>query len=302
MKNSITIIVIIPTYNRKDKLSKILLQLFEQNLQDNIKLIIVVVIDGSTDGTLDMVHNDYKRVHVLLGDGNWWYTKSMNEGFKFAQRFSPDFVLTLNDDIEIPENYISTIVNDYFSLGEVDCIIGSTSITNDNKNLIIFAGIKDYKYCGIKRIHYYSPLEVSATKLILGIHKSKELTGRGMLIPNNILKKSNYFDETFPQYGSDTDFCFRVAKSGVKILISWNAVIKVNIILTRIRCIADNDTIILYIKDLFDKYSHNSIRKFALFHLRHYSKFGIIWKIPYSLIGSIVYYSKKYLNSKNNYF
>ena len=50
----IKISVIIPTFNRKEYLKKLLIQLINQNLNRNIYLNIIVVNDGSFDGTFEM--------------------------------------------------------------------------------------------------------------------------------------------------------------------------------------------------------------------------------------------------------
>ena len=92
---------VIPTFNRKDKLNVILTQLASQILLPNLMLEIIVCVDGSTDGTNEMIMEKFPSVHIVSGDGTWWYTKSMNMGFKYAQSLKIDFVLTLNDDIEI---------------------------------------------------------------------------------------------------------------------------------------------------------------------------------------------------------
>ena len=46
-----------------------------------------------------------------------------------------------------------------------------------------------------------------------------------MLIPRAILNAIGYFDEKFPQYGSDTDFCYRARETGFDIFISYKALI-----------------------------------------------------------------------------
>ena len=48
----IKISVIIPTFNRQQYLKKLLTQLYNQNLGADIKLSIIVVNDGSSDGIL----------------------------------------------------------------------------------------------------------------------------------------------------------------------------------------------------------------------------------------------------------
>ena len=289
----IKITAIIPTFNRKKKLSIILKQLQAQVFQKKIFLEIVVVIDGSSDGTLEMIKTQYPTVHVVLGNGNWWYTKSMNKGFQYAQKLSPDFILTINDDVEIAADYINTITDDYFSLKEKNCILGTLSVTNDSDKKILFAGIKGYKRNGMKSIPYFSTLKTRFSNDISGIHETLELPGRGILIPNKILLKLNFFDPKFVQYGSDTDFCFRARKAGVNVLISWNSTIMVNIELTRIRSNTTDDTLSFFLKDLFNKYSHHSIVKFVLFQTRHYHTLNIIWKLPYYLLGNFRYFLLK---------
>ncbi|WP_409029137.1 glycosyltransferase family 2 protein [Gracilimonas sediminicola] len=282
----IKIAIIIPTFNRAKKLEIIISQLQDQMTSDDlIGIEIIVVVDGSSDGTIGMLENKFPSVHIINGNGNWWYTKSMNEGFKCAQKFKPDFVLTLNDDVEINPEYISKLLDDYKSLKEQDVVLGSMSISNSDDNpLILFAGVKNHLRAGLKSEHYIEPLQKSYSSEIKGIHKTMELPGRGILIPNTVLKELGYFDEEFPQYGSDTDFCFRARKKGIRIYISWNAVVKVNLQETRIRSQSGENTYYLKIRDLFDIHSHQNIFKFIKFHKRHYNCIHLVWKLPYFLI------------------
>ena len=265
----------------------------KQVFKKNISLKVIVVIDGSDDGTLEMIQTQFPNVHYVLGNGDWWYTKSMNKGFEYAQKLNPDFILTMNDDIEITTDYINSIYDDFVSIGDKRSILGSLSITNDSQKKIIFAGIKKYERDGMRSIPYFKTSKTRFTNKIKGIQKTCELPGRGILIPNDILLELNFFDSKFIQYGSDTDFCFRARNKGINLLISWNAVVKVNTELTRIRSNTKNDTLSYFIKDLFDKHSHHSIKKFILFQTRHYNPINIIWKLPYYFLGNLVHFLSK---------
>ena len=123
-----TIAIIIPSYNRREYLKILLNQLNEQQLFNGLALEIVVVLDGSSYRSLQMLQNDFRTVHILQGDGDWWYTKSMNEGFKKAEGLKSDFVLTLNDDIEVKPDYISKLLLSYNSVEE-GSIMGSLSVS-----------------------------------------------------------------------------------------------------------------------------------------------------------------------------
>ena len=76
--NSPDLSIVIPTFNRKQPLS-ILLNQFKGQKITGIEYKIVVVVDGSTDGTLEMLSSEFPEVFVVKGSGNWWFTKSMNE-------------------------------------------------------------------------------------------------------------------------------------------------------------------------------------------------------------------------------
>ena len=278
MKN---IVAVIPTFNRKDHLCTILTQLEKQVLLNNINLIIVVIVDGSKDGTFEMLELNFPSIHIIKGNGNWWYTKSMNEGFKFAQKFNPYFILTLNDDLEIDECYLTNLISDYYSLDNKRCILGSLSVSNEINPRVLFSGVKLEKR---KRISYFPFLKQDLNSSIRGVHKSIELPGRGILIPNDILNELDYFDETFPQYGSDTDFCFRAQDHNIGVFVSWNAHVKVNLKTTRIRSQSGVNSLRLKINDLFNIYSHKSLSLFVKFNVRHYGYLNLIWRFPKFLI------------------
>ncbi len=277
----VKIIVIITTFNRKNHIQTIIKQLKNQVLSNNLKLSIIVVIDGSQDGTIEILEAEYPDVTIILGNGNWWYTKSMNEGFKLAQKFKPQFILTLNDDIEIESDYLKTLLDDYYSLKNKRSIIGSMSISNEVTPRILFSGIR---IINKKPKPYFPVLQKEINPTINGVYETTELPGRGILIPNELLTELNYFDEIFPQYGSDTDFCFRARKKGIQVFVSWNVHVKVNLKSTRIRSQSGVNSLKIKIQDLFDIHSHKSISKFLKFHGRHYGYFSLLWELPKYII------------------
>ena len=61
------IYIVIPVFNRK-QFTKDCLDSLRKQTDKRFK--VVVVDDGSTDGTSDMLKEEYPEVHILYGDGN----------------------------------------------------------------------------------------------------------------------------------------------------------------------------------------------------------------------------------------
>lgn len=261
------IAAIIPTFNRKDSLKRLLTCLENQKL-NHLQLILIVVVDGSTDGTLEMIESAFPNVHVIHGDGSWWYTKSINEGFKLALKFKVHYVLTLNDDLFVKEDYISQIFNSYHNQKEL-CIMGSITLTNDSSPKIYSSGIKKYNKIMDKAIPYLPFLSNPPNDLLFGTHKTMGLPGRGTLIPVEAIQKLFLFDSKFKQYHSDADFSLRAEKKGYKSYISWDAKIYSNIKSTSSSSSFIKSSFSNVIKSFFQPTSRNYLLDKMRFYWRH---------------------------------
>ena len=71
---------------------------------------IIIIDDGSTDNSAAVVSKLYPEIKIISGDGNLWWTKSMNLGFKYAIENKADYILILNNDIEVDKNLIKELV------------------------------------------------------------------------------------------------------------------------------------------------------------------------------------------------
>ena len=101
--NEPLVTVNILSFNRKDDLRLTLQKVFEQDYQ-NIE--VVVVDNASTDGTLEMVKNEFSSIQLIqlqknIGIAGW------NEGFKIARG---EFILVLDDDSYPDKNSIKELV------------------------------------------------------------------------------------------------------------------------------------------------------------------------------------------------
>lgn len=88
--------IIIPVHNRK-AITLFLLEVLNRS-QSLDHYHIVIIDDGSTDGTSDVIAQLYPQVIILKGDGTLWWTGAIVKGMKFAIDQGADFLIWLNDD------------------------------------------------------------------------------------------------------------------------------------------------------------------------------------------------------------
>ena len=90
--------VVIPTYNGKDLLEKNLPSVLSAAEASPVPVEIVVVDDGSRDGTLEFLRERFPAIRVLSNDRNEGFAETMNRGIRSARNA---IVFSLNNDIEV---------------------------------------------------------------------------------------------------------------------------------------------------------------------------------------------------------
>lgn len=287
--------VVIPTFNRKEYLKKLLDQIRVQDI-NNVIIMPIVVVDGSTDGTSEMLLNKYPEVIIVHGTGNWWFTKCLNEGCKKAIELQVDYVLVLNDDTEIRPNYIMTLWADFQTLPQ-EAILGSASISMEPKDLIDFSGTKSLKTWLMKKTPYFPNLTPIFPEF-KGIHPTWTMNGRGSFIPISVFNKIGLFDENLIQYGSDDEFALRARKSGLPVFISWNAKVYNHLLMTSEGTTFRKDSFGKFLKSFINPYSVNSIKKTFYIYKKHWIKPLASLYIIYVFFGTLKAYLFKYRKMK----
>ena len=91
-----TLRVIVPCYNTKNMLRLLLKHL--SSLPDLALSDVIVVDDGSTDGTSEMLETEFPGVNVVCGDGNLLWTGAIRKGMAAALSQDCGFIFWLNHD------------------------------------------------------------------------------------------------------------------------------------------------------------------------------------------------------------
>ncbi|MBD2260793.1 glycosyltransferase family 2 protein [Pseudanabaena sp. FACHB-2040] len=103
-----SVYIIIPVHNRKAITLKCLEAL--EGTGDLYRCSVVVVDDGSTDGTYDAVQTRFPSTLLLRGDGNLWWTGAIKKGMEFAYAQGASHFIWLNDDTLPLEGSLSLLI------------------------------------------------------------------------------------------------------------------------------------------------------------------------------------------------
>ena len=102
------VFIIIPVHNRREITLACLGKLRETGVLANFQ--VVVVDDGSTDGTAVGIEHNYPEVKILYGDGNLWWAGAIAVGMQYALDQKAEYIFWLNDDCFPQGNCLSKML------------------------------------------------------------------------------------------------------------------------------------------------------------------------------------------------
>ena len=114
-------LLVIPTYNERENIEKVITQIFQLGLDIHI----LVVDDGSPDGTGDIVDGLQKsdsRVHLIRRAGKMGLGTAYVKGFKFAIENDYELVFEMDADLSHDPKDIPRFLD---AIPDYDLVIGS---------------------------------------------------------------------------------------------------------------------------------------------------------------------------------
>lgn len=288
----VSIAIVIPTHYRINLLTKLVEQLEVQDENNNyINTKIFVVLDEKDTHNYNFLKEKYPSVYLIRGDGNYWFTKSVNEGIVNSLKHNPDYILVLNDDNSIPNDYFTNFINIINKYGKGK-VIGSVSLSIHNTKRILFSGVKKINAISFSNVNY-NPNEFKDF-YSLELIDSKVLIGRGTFYPTSVFKNFGLWDEKLPQYGSDEEFIMRLRKNGVHTYISPKLKLYVNDKTTHSSSTKLKPGLSKYFRSLFNSYSPNSLKK----NLYIVTKYGKWYFLPFLYLVQFISVIRVYLKKR----
>src|SRR5665811_22579 len=98
--------VVIPNWNGLDWLAECLDSLAAQTQPHRV----VVVDNGSSDGSKELVCDEYPQIHLIARDRNYGFVGGVNPGIKYALAQKADYVVLFNNDAVADPTWLSELV------------------------------------------------------------------------------------------------------------------------------------------------------------------------------------------------
>ncbi len=212
------IYIITPVFNRKAFTQNYLKALRKQTVKE---FKTIIIDDGCTDGTAEMVESEFPEVILLREKGDLWWTAATNIGVRYAlKQDDVNYIMTLNDDTLPQEDFIEQML--ISAKNNPNALFGAFTIDADTGKPLFGGKNMDWSRCAIRKL-IKEPLEEEYT----GLHEVNVFPGRGLLIPKKVFSNIGFYDEkNFPQTVADDDFALRATNFGYKIYCNYDARIK----------------------------------------------------------------------------
>ncbi len=199
-----SISLVIPTHNRKDTLRRCLAAATGQCYPDYE---IIVVDDGSMDGTVEMVRRAFPQVRYIRQEPNRGPAAARNRGIEAA---FGEIIAFTDDDCLLPPDFLSRLADGYRRYPEVAGVGGYLEAPEEILGSNPFARYEAY----VTHQVYHAGSEE-----YLGGFECPAGGTNSMSYRRAVLLEVGGFDESFPYAaGEDADLKWRVVQRGYRLL------------------------------------------------------------------------------------
>lgn len=212
--------IVIVTWDSMNYIFNCLESLMHQNFRD---FSVIIVDNGSNDGTIEFVRTYFPTVSILQNFKNLGYARANNQGIKIAKS---EYLLVLNPDVAVTQDFLSNLIlfADSHPQGgsfggklfkqhseDIDPGEGGGGLTTAIKSDILdSAGLKVYRNRSVvnRGENKKDQGKYDKAEEIFGVSGACVLYRKSAL--EDVKIKDEYFDQNFFAYKEDIDLAWRL--------------------------------------------------------------------------------------------
>ncbi|PSL44952.1 GT2 family glycosyltransferase [Chitinophaga niastensis] len=243
--------IILPVHNRKEITRTFISCLLKQTYSSYH---LVLIDDGSTDGTAEMVTSYLPSATIVTGKGDWWWGGSLQQGYEWVKAnvtIPTDIVLIANDDVEFEENYLQNAVE--FVHEAPDALLLSQAYSKQTGKL---------EDIGVVANWYKMTFDLARRKEDVNCVSTRGL----FMTVAAFMKIGGFRPVMLPHYGSDFEFTIRARKKGFKLTSDEHVRILMNEETTGLHQLKEK-SLRKYLKKIFSKRATGNPVYFSFFIL-----------------------------------
>jgi len=196
--------ILLPVHNRKDITRRCVSSLQRQSFQS---FHLVLLDDGSTDGTEMIVREHISAVSVVKGNGTWWWAGALQEGYRWLlnRNVNPsDLVLIMNDDNEFDADFLQNAVN---FLQHQKRVLLASRVYGKNNGILYDAGVvADWKHWKFFVTEDVTQIDCLSTRALF-------------MHAEDFFDIGGFYPTLLPHYSSDYEFTIRAKKKNYTLTI-----------------------------------------------------------------------------------
>ncbi len=175
-------------------------------------LTVVVVDDGSSDGTADAVAAAHPTVTLVRGDGDLWWNGGMRLGLATAVReHDPAHLWWLNDDTTLDPTALATLLAVHDAAPATPPIVVGSTRDPDTGELTYGGVVRPDR----RRPMFFELVPPGDTAL-----PAETMNGNCVLVPRPVADRVGELDPGFRHAMGDYDYGLRARRLGIDVLVA----------------------------------------------------------------------------------
>jgi GT2 family glycosyltransferase len=215
----ILVSIIIPHFNGKEVLTNCLNSIVRNGFKDYE---IIVVDNGSTDGSQDLIRNEFKNVALIENEVNKGYAGGCNSGISKSEG---KYILFLNNDVEVAENFLEEM---YIAIDSDEHVglVQPKLLSMQKKTHFDYSGGAggeiDIFGFPFARGRVFVELEKDESQYDDMTNEIFWASGTAVLVRKSLLDIIGFFDEDFFAHMEEIDLNWRAQLVGYKSIVTLN--------------------------------------------------------------------------------